>query len=323
MAGDFNQRTRQKFSTLSALAKPLGGGQVQMALPKSGFLGRIWLSIRATIGGAPVAPLNPLGVSSIINRVRVTLNTGIDVFNVSGPGYAWLLDEMLDAEFARGTPQNQGRSLVAAGTYNLDMVIPLMMNLRDAVGLLLLQNEQLTATLTVDFAADATVAAGAVITATVTPIVENFTVPLAKEDFPSTDLLHTVLEESSAVAAAGELTYNIPRGNVYLQIAQGLGMGVAGADNFDRVRIRVNQSDYITDVPPAFLDMQHGLYRGRARPAGCIYTDLMGSSGLGMYGTGRDLFNSALVTDFAMTFNALAAGTLYTVRRQLVNVPRT
>jgi hypothetical protein len=227
---------------------------------------------------------------------------------------------MLDIQYFRGQAQNQGRAAVSAASFNLDMVIPVMMNLRDPVGLIMLQNEQLTATLTVDFAADTTVATGATVTATVTPFVEIFTVPVDPADYPPLNMLHTVLEESQAVPATGEITYNLPRGNTYLQIAHGLGIGASGSDKFDRVRTRVNQSDFIYDVTPGFLDMEHNLLRGRNRPAGGIYLDLMGSTGLGMYGLGRDLFNSALVTDFANVINATGTGTLYTLRRQLVTI---
>jgi hypothetical protein len=48
--------------------------------------------------------------------------------------------------------------------------------------------------------------------------------------------------------------------------------------------------------------------------------DMVASSGLGYYGSLRDVFNSALVTDVESVITATGAGTLHTVRRQIVQL---
>jgi hypothetical protein len=105
-----------------------------------------------------------------------------------------------------------------------------------------------------------------------------------------------------------------------MQMLHGLGIGAAGSDAFNKVALRVNQSDYLQNTPPDYLDLEHRLYRGRARPAGGIFFDFAASSGLGCYALARDLVNSALVTDLATVITATGAGTLYTVRRQLLTL---
>ncbi len=51
-----------------------------------------------------------------------------------------------------------------------------------------------------------------------------------------------------------------------------------------------------------------------------IPIDLMSSAGLGLYDRVRDTINSALVTSLDSVITATGAGTLFTMRRQLVNL---
>jgi len=315
----FNGNTRQKFIPLDTMPKPTGGGIVSRQLPKTGFLGRLWLRISGTVAGSLSAP-NALGMASVVRRVRLAANSGIDIFSVSGAGYHYLLREIIDVGYVDPFGQSNARSAVTATTFNLDMVIPIMLNLKDPLGLLMLQNEQTILTLTVEFEADATVATGATVMANVYPRMELFTVPPDKKDWPPLGTIHQILEDTQTVAAAGDFVYNVPRGNTVLQLAHGLGIGASGADGFNLYRLRAQQSEYLYQAAPADLDMEQRFYRGRARPAGAILVDWLATSGLGVYGLTRDAFDTSKVTDFASIITASGAGTLYTVRRQLVGL---
>lgn len=316
MAGGFLNNTRRKIVQLPTMSAPTGGGVVQTTLPKTGLLSKIYLAISVTIAGSLSSP-NALGVASAIPRIRLTLNSGLDLYNTSMVGYSYLLNELLGLE--TGLPSNnQGRTAVTATTFALDMVIPVAMNDRDPIGYLMLQNEQTIANLSLEFAAGATVATGATVTATIKPYLELFTVPVDMRDWPPLNAAHQILEDSQAVPAAGQFVYNWPRGNTYLQVAHGLGVGASGSDLFTQAAIRVNQSDYLQQTDTGFLTSEHWWLRNRTRPAGGIYFDLMGTTGLGNFGSTRDMFNSALVTDLATVITASNSGTLYSVRRQIV-----
>lgn len=313
----FFDNTRLVHSRLEVKSKPTGGGVVSWNLPKVGYLASIWLRISATISGT-LSNHNPLGLASIIRNVRLTTNAAIDIINISGAGYSYLLDEMQETGLFRGTGQNDGRSAVAAGTFNLDMVLPVSVNMGNPLGVLLLQNEQTNVTLSIDFEADTTVATGATVTATVEPIIWYYTVPSDPRDLPRTDVLHTIIEESKPVSSAGTETVVLPRGYTYKAIAFGYGIGAAGTDKFTRVQLRVGQNQFPYDYSPAILDMQHYLLKGRARPAGAVFFDFQSMTGQGTYGHPRDLFNSAVVTDLAVLIDANAADTLRFVRDQLI-----
>jgi hypothetical protein len=317
MAGGFVANTRRKIVQIPTQTRPVGGGTTSINLPKTGLLANIVVAIRGSIAGTLTVP-NALGFASVISRIRLTLNSGIDIFNVSGAGYHYLLREALESEYTDIAGQSNARTAVTAAAFNLDMLIPVAINMRDPLGLILLQNEQTLLTLNIDWTADTTVATGATITCTAIPYIELFTVPVDPADFPPINIIHQTLEDQQAISGAQDWVYNWPRGNTYLQVLHGVGIGAAGTDGFNKAQIRVNQSDYLqsTDIP--YLDLEFRRFRGRARPAGGIFFDLLASSGLGNYGLTRDVFNSALVTDLASVITTTGAYTAYNVRRQLV-----
>src|SRR6516162_816964 len=167
MAGGFAVNTRRKVLPLTgAITRPVGGGTYgPLTLPKTGLLARIYLSIRGTITGTVTAP-NALGMASIISRIRVQANSGIDIFNVSGAGYHYLLRNSLESEYIDPVGQSNGTVAVSATTFNLDAIIPIALNMRDPTGLIMLQNEQTIVNLFIDWLADTSVGTGATITLT-------------------------------------------------------------------------------------------------------------------------------------------------------------
>ena len=321
MAGGFAVNTRRKILPLTgAITRPVGGGTFgPLTLPKTGLLARIYLCLRGTVTGTVTGP-NALGMASIISRVRLQANSGIDIFNVSGAGYHYLMRNVLESEYIDPVSQSNGTVAVTAVPFNLDIVIPVALDMRDPTGLIMLQNEQTIVNLYIDWLADSSVATGGPVVALTTGdcYLEVFTVPPDPKDWPPLNVIHQTLEDQQAVAAAGDFPYYWPRGNTYVGIYHGFGIGAAGADNFSRVAVRVNQSDYLQSTAVDYLDAEFRLIRGRARPPGGIFIDLLGTSGLGVYGLPRDMFNSALVTDLATVITTTGAGTLFSVRRQLV-----
>src|SRR5579859_5651975 len=296
MPGGFGVNTRRKILPLqSTITYPAGGGTYgPLTLPKTGLLARMFLALRSTIGGTVNTP-NALGQAVALTRVRLQANSGIDLFNVSGAGYHYLLRNMLESEYIDPLGQSSGTTAVSATTSNIDVIIPVALNMRDTTGLIMLQNEQTIVNLFIDWASPTTIGGSTATYALNTGdlYLEVFTVPPSSQDWPPLNLLHQILEDQQTPGGTGDFPYYWPRGNTYLQVLHGLGIAAAGADNFSKYAIRVNQSDYLQSTAIDYLDMEYRLHTGRARPAGGVFVDLLGSSGLGCYGLTRDMFNSA------------------------------
>ena len=320
-APPFDQSTRLSLVKLAAITRPVGGGiSPGLQLPTNGLLGGLLLKITGTIGGT-VGAVNPLGFSSIVKRVTLTLNSGTVVFSMSGPGYHYIYRDWLDAGYVDCLGQSNGRTAITATGAVLDMYIPMQVNLRDPIGLLLLQNRQTTLTLGIEWEADVTVTATGTFTSfQAVPYLLNYSVPPNPASLPPLRYIHQVLEDSRSQAAAGTITYDIPRGNTYMRIGHGCGIAVAGADSFTVAQLRVNQSNYIWNSDIGSQDMMFRILHGRARPPGVILYDFLGTSGLGSYGTTRDLYDSNRTTDFQSVVDPTGALTFYTVREQLVDL---
>jgi hypothetical protein len=317
-------QTRLKRGRLGTMTKPTGGGTTQLQLNPTGLLRGVQLQITAVVNGTPDAA-NALGMCAAIRGVRLRTNSSTMIYDTSGAGYTYGVNEMLNTELAVGigTTYNQGASAVAAGTFRLDMYLPVAMNWRDPIGLFLLQNREINVQIEIDWEADTVLTGGATATYTATCLVipEWFTVPDDPALMPPLNLIHQITEETRVISGSGDINYQPLTGQIYLGIAYGAYWAQSAADGFNRFQEIVGASDYWQDETVGSLDVQNYLQRGRNRRAGTIIRDFMATAGLGMLSqTDRDVFDTLNVTNFQHVITATGAGTLRIVRRQLVRV---
>lgn len=314
----FQESTRRYEKPLTAQALGVTA-PLRWRLDKDGILGAIYLSIRGTISGTLTSP-NALGLSSVIREVRVVVNGKVDIIRLTGPQYFWLVRDQLEHYVDVGA-HTGGRGAVATGAYVLDMYLPIAMNARDLPGLVLLQNEQTEVVLTVEFEADANIATGInAHAATVIPTLVLYTVPAEEADLPPLNIVHSLIGETQVISGAGMFTYFWPRGNTYLQMIHGAGFAVSGADSWTQIVCRAAGNQSFFDQAPVRLDQDHTRYRGRARPLGVIVVDMIGSSGLGSYGSARDVIYSQAITNLKSDITYTGAITAHHVRRELVTL---
>lgn len=327
-APPFERATRNKFFQMATLTRPAGGGSVQpVELPKTGFLARIFLRISVTTAGT-ITTSNAAGICSAIRRVRLFTNGGTDIFNVSGVGNFYLLQNFQELEGINGRQtQNQGGTVpLTATTYNLDLVIPVMLNLHDPIGLIMLQNEQLQMILSVEWETDAAViltGGGTISAGTAIPYIEFFTPPVDPASYPNLSVIHQIIEDQINIAGTGDYQYVAPRGNTYLQLLFAYGVAASGAaDNWSKAIMRVNQNDILYPMTPELMTMLMSYRQGLTRVLGVVPFDFLASDGLGTYLSSRDYVDSGALTDFQMVLTATSTGTLYVIRRMIAPLHR-
>src|SRR5574341_1030718 len=208
MPGNFEANTRRQIVKWTPMTST-GGNTTSVPLPRAGLLSAVRLLITGSVTGTLSAP-NALGMASILKRIRLTVNNGTDLFNVSGAGYHYLLRNFIDS-YLDPVPASNARSAVTATTFDISLLIPIALSNRDLIGLINLQNEQTQITLSCDWETAATVATGATLAITAQPFVELFTLPLSREDYPPLNLLHQCVEEQTPVSGAGDVTYIRPQ----------------------------------------------------------------------------------------------------------------
>lgn len=315
--GQLYGKTRQTITLVRSLTSQASGDLLHFEIPKVGALARLWATVRGTI--TTVGAANALGQASIINRVRVYGNTVSDIFNVSGPGYFHLLAPNIDLP-TQALNNSTALTAVAAGAVNLDMVIPVTLNLQNLIGAVPIGNQETLVSVDFQMETDGNIGVTAwTARPTVTLFMEMFTTPPGMEDSPIFRTMHTIIEEKMSVSIAGEVRYRWPIANVYLQTLHGLGFAVTGGtDNWTSMEVIANYTDHIYYFNPGLADLRFSFLRHLTRAPGIIPIDLASSAGLGLYGSMRDALDSDDVSVVESVIQAAGAGTLYTIRRQLV-----
>jgi hypothetical protein len=346
----FQSATRQNITMLPSQVYSKEGKFV-FTLPKVGLASRLFLMVKGTMTVTPgtgSASLSTKTGFNLIKRVRVLANSGASVFDVSGYG-TYLINRVskehrpvIDSIADGGTDSLVYAAGVASGAnaWRLGLEIPIAVNERDPVGLILLQNNasQITVEVEMNPEIGATDDGAAVkVTGDATAEFTNgsvmlgmeyFTVPRAKEDYPALNYLHQYLEESLSLNAAGVQTISLQRGNTYLSLMHYVIIsGALNSAAVEKLRILYNQSEN-----PYNLDAQLQLMLQRERygsdlPIGTFIHDWYYSNGMTNLGNSRDMLNSANVTEFQSEIT-IASGTsvtpgtskIATIKRQLIQI---
>lgn len=318
------EMTRRRLIPLDAYTKADGAASETWQIPRGHILTGIYLSMRFTFAGTTYASLAAKGYSALISQVQLIASGGLELINISGPGYFYLLRYYLE-DYKNVVPGNDGQTVVAPGSVNLDMYLPVAMSANEVKGLLMLQTEESQFQLKVTMAANSVLATGTevAITGTVQPTLEVLSVPPSEDALKGLfGLVHVIQEETKTVSAGVE-NYEWLRGGIYLQQLHGINFKASGpSDYISNMQVRVNENDIIEDKNASLMDMEFGRNHGVARPKGHWGWDGVGSTGLGNYNSYRDLINSANLTSLKSRLTVGTGGTLHSIRRTLNPVDR-
>lgn len=320
----FANATRQNIRKQGTLAyESLMSKSIDIS--RVGFLSRIGIrfdgtvtakhTTKTTFAKAAKAPFN------LANRVRFTLNNGTALWDTTGYG-AYLQNVMnkinycLDSEDT-STVFKFGNTCSSTGAVNdLCFYLDLNMSLndRDLIGLLLLQNSDVVATLSVDNSASSVLTTDTDIELTIAGsyhiTIEYFDVPASTADYPVQSVVHQVIEEQTTINSTGQNTFKIPRGNVYTRIVNLIEInGTASTEDITRMALKYNVS-----AEPYSIDTKDQLYLqenryGRSLPDGVLAWDFF-HQGIPNMGTNRDFVDSSEITEFDQIFDVDSSATL-------------
>jgi hypothetical protein len=354
----FNEKTRQIWSHKASRARPSGGGTDAFELSKSNFLARQHYIMS---GSTPNQQTATTGVvyADLIKRLTTDINVVGVVVDMRGRSYYGAVAPLMELEMLSqiqrygdtgGTIIDVLAQWAANKTMRASIVIPHMFNMRDARGLIPLQNPDITVTQTIEWEATANIATGTNTSEgslILEPSFEMFTVPAIEDpqqpyqDWPDVWNVQFWKDDRRAYAAGGPTDgYKMPRQGVLQQLVFVDQTGLPGdatpgipldtnLTSFDWI---VNQNERILALTQSngqitrFFDHLWQFYHsavmgapatnvGNGRPDGVFPLDLMASSALGNYGLARDYFNLMGVTDSVNNLTLTAAGVLLVARR--------
>ncbi|HEX9253018.1 MAG TPA: hypothetical protein VF870_12295, partial [Ignavibacteriaceae bacterium] len=193
----FAQATREY--KVDQPAKIYSSGQtVRFDLPKSRFLSKILLRVKGTFKAKHATKTSfvemGLGRYNILNQIRISINNGFNPYQLSGKS---LKAYNMVSKFQKPQGDNFGVEVfenvvsVAGATnkVNFTMELPLTLNERDCVGLLMLQNDETYVTVEIDLGSilSCMVDSDIVIESeniTITPVLHTFSIPRDENAIP-------------------------------------------------------------------------------------------------------------------------------------------
>lgn len=348
----FEAATRKLIAPMSGLAFTPGSaasGKSQDNIPPSGLLARIHLSITAVATvtlNAGTAALDWSGPWSSLSKIRVTTPGGLDQFALSG--FATYLQNIIEryqrefesAQVATAPSNFAARVYVAptaagANTWEFGLTIPVALNEREALGLLMMQNSASAFQLQCEFnttgysttagQAPVLVTGAAVVayTGTITPVIESFAVPEDRDiPLPPADFAHTYKEFTRSISGVGEMEVPITDRYRFLSILHHVVMNnTPNSADVDSIALSFSSTFKPTVEPNRMkLRRQHEMY-GRALPNGVFVHDFL-NQGIPNFGTFRDTVQGEKVSDLKSLITVGSGATLGTNASRVLTVTR-
>ena len=326
-AAKFLAMTRENLQTLPKVAG-VENATVSFELPRARLLARIQLLIEArfrvthgtknTFTPAIFAPYN------LLRRIQVDLNNGFSSFKISGAdAYICNLMHINSHTFERSTDPhaqvymtNKAASGGAVNNLKFTVDLPIALNDRDPIGLILLQNEETMVTVSVDVGRaldllhDKTGFTVELESMSITPVLQTFTIPVDPEALPDLSILKLVHSLTKEIPGAGVTTLKLPVGLTYRKLILYI-EDAAGGIPEDRItsdiEILFNQADRPYTVNPKVLRALNTRSFGKVLPAG-VYIFDWSDQGLTNYGGSRDYIDTERLTEFWIEFGTDTAG---------------
>ena len=308
----------------------LTSGMVSFDIPKSRLLAGIKLMVEATLTATHASETayaaHEDSPFKFLNRVEVSLNNGFSPFSLSGQALAIYnmtihgVEALTSAVSGRGKVV-QGLTASSGGTANVVRFVldlPNMINQRDPIGLILLQNEETLCTVNVTFGALADLAPAssgytfAVSAISATLITDTFTIPAIPEAFPDLSVLKLVQERTETIIA-GENIIKLPVGMTYRKLGliyyDATPSRQVDSDITSTIDLLFNQAETPYRMKPLDLACENFEQYDGALPTG-VYVFDFSDNGIRNMGNARDYIDTERMTEFWLKFTAGAAGTV-------------
>jgi len=335
----FARLTRKQTTMLPPVAGAVNS-RVALDIPKVRLGQKLYLEVTATLNAIHATETSyapaPFAPFSLIDHIKVSLNNGWHPVDLSGQAlYFWNLINSDAVQLARAAsgrgPVVQGVTSSVAGTDNqikFLVEIPFMLNERDVIGLLMLQNQQTLVSINVDFADAAALNDGtagftyALSNIVITPMITTFSLPSDQSYWPDVSIIKITEEWLHDIAGAGNQSIKLPCGNMYrklLVFIEDAAGGEADTDISGNLSLVLNSNDVFREVKPTILAAENFKEYGGALPQG-LYVFDFSDQGQPNYGGSRDYIDTEKLTAFDLRFTAAGAGKVTIVGEQLARL---
>ena len=315
----FAQSTRQYKQELPSMTFK-EGETISISLPKTRFLSKISLkvkgSFKVTHASKTSYTASKFDKYKLMRQIRLSINNGFNPYQIGGVElYLYnLVNKFVPLGDDNFGGDLLGKVVSSGGTansvsYTLDL--PITLNDRDPVGLIMLQNEQTVVTLSADCGyikdmmtdTDITISD---INITVTPVIETFSIPMIPDAVPDYSVIKLVNTQIENIVGAGDMIIKLPVGLTYRKIMVYIGTDTSFTP-IDHTKLGNFQLVFNQADTPYNISADHVVYENRkafggSLPAGCYVFDFS-SQGIANMGGGRDYIDTERLTEFWLKIN--------------------
>lgn len=324
----FQISTRQNMQMVQTKKTSVPNSTLEFTLPKARLLSNIYLRVKAKLNvkHPTKTSLNNdfLTPYKIIQQFKLDLNNGFSPYTISGVGLALLNYINKNTRMYNSIASDYftcGKTFTASaeGTDNeffFTVQLPVTLNDRDAVGLLLLQSEQTVADLRVavgnpyDMYTEEE-ANGYTLDLKdleVMPMLETFSIPANAEAFPDLSILKLCMDRVDSITAAGQNIVKLSTGTIYRKLALYItdedGKPMTADKLNGTIDLVFNQADCNYSIAPDMLRAMNCYKLGSQLPEGVYIFDFSDGS----YGSSRDYIDTEKLTEFWLRFNTTSRG---------------
>lgn len=334
----FGASTRQHWQMIGTQEVSGGAQTVSFRVPKSRILSGFRLMVEADInvkGAAGDVAVDSLAPYRVIRRLAVNLNNGFAPVVCSGESAAVLNMFRVHPEIIY--PSTNGSSLCTvpekftastAGTsnkFNFMLDIPLVLNDRDPVGMVLAQNQETAIDLEVDICNGGEILNNSAYTVEVNSVkvvagTITYSIPTNANAFPDMSVLKIWDDRTEVFAGSGQNHIKLPVGMIYRKLIIKLvnedGSAMTPDQMTGNLELTLNTADIPYSISPAMLRAVNISQLGCPLPDG-VYAFDFTYQGISNLGGSRDYIDCERVSEFTLRFTTPGAGKCMIISEKL------
>lgn len=317
-AAYFAQMTRQNLQMLPKQTTANEASTLQFNLPKARLLASIVVNCQLTFtctGSGSYAIETPT-VHDFVRRWSLDLNNGFSPYTVGGRELYYMNLLNGSSGLSDITAQSSVKTDGTDNVVNFAVQLSTALNPRDAIGLVLLQNDSTNVTLTADLntIADVFKKDGLIFKFkefSATPCVETFSIPASADAFPDLSVLKIVNSRNDSFVGAGQHIIRLSTGTIYRRMLFRLtdenGEPLKESDIVSDIQLVFNQADINYSVSAEALRTINQMQLGYRLPDG-VYAFDFSYQGICNLGGSRDFIDTEALTEFWIKFSTNKSG---------------
>ena len=336
---NFGASTRQHWQMIGT--KEINGGAqtASFRVPKSRILSGFRVLVDADVkvtGAAGTLELDKLAPYRILRRVAVNLNNGFSPIVLSGESAATLnlfkLNPGMVFPAADDTTLCKCPTSFTASTggtsnkFSFMLDLPLVLNDRDPVGMILAQNNETAIDLECDICNGGELInnkSGYTVDITsvkITAATISYSIPTSPNAFPDMSVLKIWDDRTETFAGSGMNHVKLNTGLIYRKLIikmlndDGTPMGLDKMTG--NIELVLNTADAPYSISPAMLRMVNKEQVGVALPDGCYAFDFS-YQGIANMGGSRDYIDAERISEFTLRFNTATSGKCVVIAEKL------